>query len=383
MFTKPLSIYIHIPFCAGKCRYCDFFSIRFDSDLADAYINALVAEWELVCSRLGFKDPIIETLFFGGGTPSLLSERQWLTINDALLSRFHFSGTMEWTVECNPDSFSENKALLFREIGVNRVSIGVQSLQDTELLFSGRKHTSSGAMEVLHSEALGGFDSVGVDLIYGLPLQTISSLRDTIERVVALPRVNHVSVYELTLNDTTPFGRHRQLLPLPHEDDVLEMTRLVSRIAEQNGFEQYEISNYAKAAYRCRHNEIYWDHRPYIGLGCAAHSYIHPYRWANQHSISAYIDSLRKGDLPVAEREEIDSETLAREMLFLGLRRIDGIDEERFFQNTGKSFQSWVNGAVMRRLIQEGWIRYQKPRWRTTQEGMLIADALARDLFPD
>ncbi len=349
--------------------------------MADLYIDALAIEWDLVCREKQLSEPQIVTIYFGGGTPSLLSLKQWKKIGESLLSRFNRDGLIEFSVECNPDSFSEELASLLIELGVNRITFGVQSLCDRELKAAGRAHDSQTALNVLHQHYLNNFRSVGIDLIYGLPGQTIDSLSMTLQKLTTSEYLNHCSAYELTIAGNSPFGRHHRILPLPDEDTVYEMTSVVRSFLTQKGLEQYEISNFARDNYRCIHNETYWDHRSYIGLGCAAHSYLHPYRWANIANVGEYLKRISENKLPKSFNEFIDTDTLAREMLFLGFRRTDGIDIEVFEQKTGKKFATLVDMEKIEKFVYNGWLKCKNTRYLVTPSGLLFADAMARDLF--
>lgn len=376
-----LSIYVHIPFCASKCRYCDFYSIRYDSALADAYIDALAHEWELTCKVNYLYDYDIITLYFGGGTPSVLSLKQWEKIGKTLIPLLNRSKSIEWSVECNPESFSEQLADLFLHLGVNRLTFGVQSLCDKELSVTGRAHDAQTAMKILQSSSLSGFRSIGADLIYGLPGQTLKSLQQSLYNLMSSKYINHCSAYELTINNDTPFGRHLRLLPLPDDDTIYEMTSLVRSFLKERGFKQYEVSNYAKPEFRCRHNSIYWDHQNYVGLGCAAHSYLHSYRWANADNIHNYLNILFNNELPQVYHEYIDQQTLIREMIFLGLRRVDGINTEIFENRVQKKFHNCVDMQKVEQFILKGWLDYKKPVYLVTETGLLFADTMARELF--
>jgi oxygen-independent coproporphyrinogen-3 oxidase len=376
-----ISLYIHIPFCAGKCHYCDFFSIRYNSSLADRYLQAVITEWNLVCRQLKLERYEIETIYFGGGTPSILSSKQWNYITSSLIRNLNTSPDLEFSVECNPESCSEEKVDSFYNAGVNRITFGVQSLSEKELSVSGRKHSAVRAIEVLNSPSLSCFNSIGADIIYGLPGQTTETLRETLKNLFSTSLIKHISAYELSISPKTSFGRHHNILPLPDEDTMLEMTSIVKSECIKHGFEQYEISNYAMPSFNCRHNEAYWDHREYIGLGCAAHSYFNRKRWANKADVNEYICNLEQNILPQSWVENVNDDTLAKEMIFLGLRRIRGIDEERFGILTRMNFIDCVNKEKLEIFLSTGRIAYEKPRWYATEEGLLYADGMARDLF--
>jgi oxygen-independent coproporphyrinogen-3 oxidase len=377
----PLSLYIHIPFCIRKCRYCDFYSVPYEEDLADRYIEALGKELELFLLQYGWNKPVIDTIFFGGGTPSILSINQWSRISAHIHSLVSRSENCEWTVECNPDSFTIEKARVYLDSGVNRLTFGVQSINERELSIMRRVHNADRVREVLNSSIIEQFTSVGVDLIYGLPGQTVGSLTTSLETLLDFRIVKHLSIYELNINESTPFGRHAALLPLPNEDENYEMAIKILELTKKHGFQQYEVSNFAKPGYRCRHNEVYWNHDAYIGLGTGAHSYIHPLRIADNNSIISYIEALTQGNLPAKETETIDGEILAREMIFLEVRRSDGIDEERFREKTGFCFEEYAGKVKLDQLINNKLFKKNGCFWQPTEKGLLVSDAIARDLI--
>jgi oxygen-independent coproporphyrinogen-3 oxidase len=381
MNTPAMSLYVHVPFCIRKCRYCDFYSLPYTTTTADAYIRALIQEYKLISQQYALQNAAVSTIFFGGGTPSMLSTAQWQQIHAGLLSRLRLNTSYEFTIECNPESFTNTLALQWLDMGVTRLTFGVQSLNDSELKCLGRPHTAQQALDVLHNPVLERFTSIGVDCMYGLPGQTIESLQTTLQQLCSIPVVHHLSAYELTLADATPFGRHKTLLPLPDDDTLVTMTRMVVDTARAFGFEQYEISNFAKPGFRCKHNEAYWHHAPYIGLGPAAHSYIHPYRWGNVPDVMDYCSMLQRSTLPRACIETLDTKALREEMIFLGLRTTDGINEDTFYAKTGELLNSGQRTAVLKQWQDRGLLEYRQPYWKLTTEGLMMADGLARDLM--
>jgi len=376
-----ISLYIHIPFCVKKCRYCDFYSEQYTTDIADEFVEALIVEWELVKEKYFLNDMPIVTLYFGGGTPSILSEAQWKRVAAGFIRTLNLSKNYEWSIECNPESFSEETAALWLDFGVTRVSIGVQSANEKELTILGRKHTARRALEVLNSAAVSRFGSVGADLMYGITGQTLQSLHASLDAVLSYSNVKHLSAYELTIADHTPFGIHRANLNLPDEDTVATMTCLVKETAAAKGFDQYEVSNYARKGHRCRHNEAYWMHRAYIGLGPGAHSYMPPRRFSNTKNVYSYIAGLKSRMLPVDFEETIDTAALAREIIFLRLRTAQGIHESDFRTMTGSNFASGRRMPFVQRFISRGMMEYSAPYWKLTDQGLLFADAIARDLL--
>lgn len=380
MVDSAISLYIHIPFCRSKCRYCDFYSIKDDSD-ADRYIRALSGEWRNVKLKHDLGNVKIKTVYFGGGTPSLLPIESWRKLGDLFISGSDLSDNYECSVECNPDSFTPELAAVLAEIGVTRLTFGIQSLNDGELRILGRRHSLQRALEVINHKSLDMFKSVGADLMYGIPGQSVFSLENSLDNVLSSPYIKHLSAYELTIGSSTSFGRHLSMLPLPDEDIVLEMTMSVLEKTTKSGMIQYEISNYAKPGNSCMHNECYWDHSDYIGLGCAAHSYLDSQRWSNVKNVNEYINSIEYDRSPVAGIERIDSKTLAKEMVFLGLRRVCGINEDDFEEKTGFNFKEYADKEKLDLFQKQDLLDYSKPWWRLTGKGLLLADGISRELI--
>jgi oxygen-independent coproporphyrinogen-3 oxidase len=375
-----LSLYIHIPFCIRKCRYCDFYSEPSDAAGVDKFIDSLVLEWDLVKNTHRLENVPITTLFFGGGTPSILSPTQWNAIHDRLIKRLSLSDDCEWTIECNPDSFSVEKAKLWNSFGATRLTFGVQSFNESELRTLGRAHDAKRTVIVLNDPVLMNFHSIGIDLMYGLPGQTLKSLETSLNAAFSHSAINHLSIYELTIGDPTTFGRHRGLLPLPSEDAIVRMTECIMRATRKHGFIRYEVSNFARPGHRCKHNMAYWTHAPYVGLGPSAHSYLPPERFSNVKNIHSYGTLLEQGKLPIDFSETIDTEMMSREMVFLGLRTIEGIDEELFYKTIGLPFCSDARKPLLEKFLRREYLIYRKPFWALTERGMLFADAVAREL---
>ena len=378
---SPVSLYAHIPFCAKKCRYCDFYSVKTDASLIKQYLKALSHEIDHYRDHPLVTAAPVRTIFFGGGTPTVLSAEDLAELCSLIRSRFSLAPNVEWTIECNPESFTSEKAGILQDHGVTRLTFGIQSLDDHELTLLGRIHSAERCVEVLGDPVLSRFSSVGVDIIYGIPGQTVATLDYTLDILTVLPHIRHVSAYELNIADGTVFGRHRSLLPMPVDETMVEMTQHLWKRLADTEFEQYEVSNFAKPAHRCLHNEAYWDHQPYLGLGCSAHSYLHPERWGNVRDVSQYCTMISAGEIPREFTETIDTNKLAMEMLFLGLRRTDGVNEDHFKANCGSLFECFVDYQKLEYYLQKGLIRYNKPFWQPTAEGMLMADGMARDLM--
>lgn len=375
------SLYIHFPFCRKKCWYCDFFSAPFQIELRDIFLNALKQEWAISSKKYNLTHKLISTIYCGGGTPSLLTPRQWSSFCNELVKECTLSDNLEWTIECNPDSFSNGKAKFWIQSGVNRLNIGVQSVIDRELKILGRVHTSEQALSVLNNPVLAEFWSVGVDIMYGIPGQTYKSLQHTLKTILDYSLIKHISAYELTFSEHTPFYRHRQIIPLPSEREIVEMNELILSMVRKRGFEQYEISNYSLPGYESKHNQAYWYHNPYIGLGPSAHSYIHPRRFANTRCINTYFSKIFNGNTPESFTEIIDKEKLSYEIIFLRLRTKKGLDENEFFLKTGSYFNNPSRKNVLDELLQEKYLLYNSPFWYLSEKGILLADAIIKRII--
>jgi oxygen-independent coproporphyrinogen-3 oxidase len=378
---KTLSLYLHIPFCAKKCRYCDFYSIPYDTVLAEHYLTALTKEIDLVKKtyRLDGSTPV-QTVFIGGGTPTVLTVDQLGRLCSLLRTLFTLAPGYEWTVECNPESFTREKALVLLDAGVTRLSFGFQSLDDRELSFLGRIHTADQCRRILEEPLLARFSSIGIDLMYGLPGQTIGSLERSLRPAFHSPGIKHISAYELTIAEKTPFGRHRSMLPLPSDETMSLMTGRLWDLLETHGFMQYEVSNFAKPGHECHHNCAYWNHGPYLGLGCAAHSFLPPERTANVWDVNRYCALVNDGRLPREFTELLDVGKLGTETIFLGLRTVQGINETDFLRKCGVSLFDFVNKKKFDILVKRGLLTYEKPFWKPSRSGLLMADAIAREI---
>lgn len=287
------SIYIHIPFCAHRCAYCDFNTYAHQEYLLPAYVEALIREIEFVGRQAPADGMEIHTVFFGGGTPSLLSGSQIGALLDALRAAFAFVPHPEITLEANPSTCSSPRLLAWREAGVNRLSLGVQSIHPEELRLLERDHSFLDVIEAVASARRAGIHNLNLDLIYGLPEQTLASWQTTVKRALDL-HPEHISAYALTLEHGTPFARWtaRGLLPPADPDLAAEMYEWASEFLEEAGYHQYEISNWAKAGRECLHNLQYWRGRPYLGLGAGAHGYADGYRYSNVLRIKTYLERL-------------------------------------------------------------------------------------------
>ena len=314
----PEFLYIHIPFCIKKCLYCDFLSVPYDESLVKAYTDALCKE--LILKKNDAGD--LKTVYMGGGTPSILPEKCFREVFECLKDNFKFSDSHEITVEANPGTVDKSKIDTMLSLGVNRLSIGVQSFNDAELKMLGRIHTSDEALKAIETIKNSGIDNFSIDLIYGIPGQTDDSWRKTVSKAVELSPA-HISSYELTPEKDTPLYRLIQSseVKMPDEDMVLSMYDYAIDYLTSKGYEHYEISNFALPQFRCLHNLNYWNRGEYIGAGAGAHSFMRGFRSQNTGDIRKYIEEVKKEIIPEAEPVEIKLKDAIKEFIFLNLRK--------------------------------------------------------------
>ncbi|MBU0732873.1 MAG: radical SAM family heme chaperone HemW [Proteobacteria bacterium] len=365
-------LYIHVPFCRSKCPYCAFYSIP-SSSLIPIWLDGLKKEALLYKGQFDRFD----SLYIGGGTPTFLSRRTLAGMMEHLFTHFDFAPDSEITIEANPCDLSDDKIRMLRELGFNRVSLGVQSFDDAVLRCMGRRHTAEEAKKALARLRLFGFDNVGVDLIYGLEEQSLKEWIDTLNCALSF-HPEHISCYELTLEKKTVFGRLQQegkIQPLS-EEDGRSYFLTTSQVLTESGYIHYEISNFARNhACRSRHNRKYWQHVPYLGLGPSAHSFLQRDRWWNVRSVREYCAALGKGLLPVKGRETLTDEQLRLESLALGLRIREGVD----LRHIASVPQS---GTTLSRMEAAGLVKVMDGRIIPTEEGFLVADHLPVCFFP-
>ena len=351
MNRKELELYIHIPFCVKKCSYCDFLSAPATEQTREAYMAALFAE---IRGRAGYYDDrIVTSVFIGGGTPSLLSGETVVQLMDEIRKGFCVAEDAEITMEVNPGTATMEKLRIFRKAGINRLSIGMQSAREEELRLLGRIHDFDCFTKVYREAVAAGFENINVDVMSGLPGQTLESYRDTLEKVMHLdPVPQHISAYSLIVEEGTPFAvmaEHGEL-PLPDEDTERAMYEKTIEILEKYGFHRYEISNYAQKDYECRHNEGYWIRRDYLGFGIGAASLVDNVRFQNKRELAAYVEhplGCREAQQRLSAREQME------ETMFLGLRLTKGVSYKTFEKQYGRSLQE-VYGQVIRQNIADG-----------------------------
>jgi len=367
-------LYIHIPFCRTKCPYCNFYSQTDLSALSD-FIAALEKEMRMAAQDFGGP---FDTVYIGGGTPSVLSPGQLKKILGGIQKHFRLAPQPEFTLEANPGDLDLPFLQSLKNLGVTRLNLGVQSFDPQALAFLGRRHTAQQALKAIHACRKAGFDHIGLDFIYGLPGQTLGSWLDTLDRALEFSP-EHLSCYQLTIEEETLMGKSCRLgniLPLG-EDDLFRFFMGTSEKLENAGFIHYEVSNFARGpSHASLHNQKYWDHTPYLGLGPSAHSFSGSTRWWNSRSVTTYLTRLQSENLPVEERENLTREQLRLEAWFLGLRTAKGIDREDFSSKYGGASFS-RNAEVLARLRENGLLTDQEGYLRPTRAGLAVADTLA------
>lgn len=371
MKTNELMLYIHIPFCVRKCKYCDFLSFEMSSESHSAYVEALIKEIKL---RAGFyREYVVSSIFIGGGTPSILEEMQIAKIIDAVKNAFTLSENIEFTIECNPGTLTKSKLDVYKQCGINRISLGLQSANDNELAFIGRIHKYSDFYDSFIMAREAGFDNISVDLISALPNQSISGFEDTLHKVIKL-NPEHISVYGLIIEEGTPF--YEMDLELPSEDEEREMYYRTKEILSGNGYNQYEISNYAKDGYESGHNKGYWERKNYLGLGLGASSMInnfeeneYSYRWKNTDNFSEYVDNKFKR----YEFETLNKADAMSETIFLGLRENKGVSVNEFMNEYGQDIFT-VYGSWTNKMINENLIEHKNNFIRLSDKGRDLAN---------
>jgi oxygen-independent coproporphyrinogen-3 oxidase len=375
-------LYVHVPFCSAICPYCDFAVLPARPELKAGFVPALAAEAALWGAR-GFPGGAFDTIYLGGGTPSILAPAQLAALLGALRASLPIAPDAWITLEANPEDVTPEAAAAWRALGVETVSLGVQSFDDAALRFLGRRHDREGALRAVERTLAAGFPIVGVDLIYGLPGLDESGgarwRRDLATAAGLAPQ--HLSCYQLTVHEKTPFGWRRErggLAELP-EPLQAELFLLTHEELGARGWEGYEVSNFARAAaHRSRHNAKYWRHAPYLGLGPSAHSFDGATRWWNHRKLRPWQGALATGAVPVEGREPIGSAERALEHLLLGLRTREGVDLA-LLRRLGLDLEA---DPRLPRLLADGLLRHAGGRLAPTLAGWAVADGLAAALAP-
>ncbi|KPU27923.1 coproporphyrinogen III oxidase [Caloranaerobacter sp. TR13] len=375
-----LGIYIHIPFCISKCFYCDFNSYTDKSYIIEDYIKYLKKEIDLYSVEL--KDYKVKTIFIGGGTPSSIDSKFLCDIVNHIYKKFDISTSIEFTIEANPKTLNKYKLNDYKNLGINRISLGLQSFNDNLLKSIGRIHTAKDFLESYDLIRKFGFDNVNIDVMFNLPGQTIEDVVDTLKKVIAL-KTEHISFYSLKIEEGTLFYKlyNESRLNLPDEDIERDMYYKGIELLEDNNFIHYEISNFAKPGYECKHNLIYWNVKPYLGLGLSAHSNINSKRWSNFGDFKRYFKCLNEDSLPIEESEKIDIEMEMAEFMILGLRLIKGIKKSDFKNRFGLNVED-IYGSQLKSLEDKGLIENKEEYIRLTKRGIDLSNLVFAELLP-
>jgi len=376
-------LYLHIPFCEKKCIYCDFYSVESSSTM-ESFLGSLNHEIDLYAS-FGHDGAVFETIYFGGGTPSLLSPPTVGQILDRLHRKFLILSSAEVTLETNPGTVDLQKLQEFRQVGINRLSVGIQSFRDQGLKFLSRIHTSEEAKQCIRMAQKAGFDNVSLDLIYALPGQQLQAWEDDLATAMSLSP-QHISAYSLIVEEGTPLARmvdRGDVRPTVEEVEA-EMYMFTMEYLGVHGYEHYEVSNYAKPGYLSRHNSLYWNHDSYLGFGPSAHSFwsgnplLEPTRWWNIASIGRYCEMLTRDQRPIGGKESLERADLLTEEIFLGLRS-GGINVHKFQEEYGINlFERYPQ--KLSRFLQENLLTLEREVIRPTAKGFLFCDGIALEL---
>ena len=405
---KTLSVYIHIPFCVQKCKYCDFLSAPATKPARQQYIEAL--KKEIMQESLQYVEYSVDSVFFGGGTPSILDGEQIAECMDVLRSHFHMSPNAEITMEMNPGTADLEKLTAIKEAGINRLSIGLQSTDNAQLKMLGRIHTYEQFLAIYEDARRAGFDNINIDLMSALPGQTQEDWELTLQRVVAL-HPEHISAYSLIIEEGTPLYRNlEQYPPIPDEEEDRKMYVRTKELLAQAGYYRYEISNYARkrvndksftrqlvsqtpqtqvlshsrqeVSYECRHNSAYWIRSNYAGFGLGASSMVDNYRWKNTDDMQHYIELISQGKSVKEDKYKLSMQECMEEFMYLGLRMMKGVSEQEFEQLYGQPIDD-VYKEVLDKWQQLGYLCRENGRIRLTDKGIDVSNVILADFLLD
>ena len=373
---KELGIYVHIPFCKQKCYYCDFISYANKEEKTKEYVKCIQKEIEIESKKYSKDEYEITTIYFGGGTPSYISAIYIENIINVIKLNYNVKDNAEITIEINPGTVNEEKILIYEKIGINRVSIGLQTTNDKLLKQIGRIHTYEEFLNCYKLVSKSKIDNINVDLMLALPNQTIEDLEESLQKVIKL-KPNHISLYSLILEEGTKLEKmvSENIVKLPEEDMEREMYWKTKRILEKNGYNHYEISNFAKEGYKSKHNMNCWSQKEYLGFGVAAHSYVNRKRYCNINNIEEYVSNIKKGKIEnnrtVCEIQNTIDEQ--KEFMMLGLRKIDGIDIQEF-KNKFVENPIYVFHKELEKLVNEDLVEIDLDKIKLTNKGLDFAN---------
>jgi oxygen-independent coproporphyrinogen-3 oxidase len=377
--SQPLYVYAHVPFCASKCVYCDFYVTLAKYGGQEAYLQALLREWQLRSDFLKTSSSLwhLETLYMGGGTPSLLTASAYESLFQAMSGCLALPSTAEITLEANPNAMASTPAD-YLSVGFNRVSVGVQSFQDGELKKLSRIHTADAAFEFIEKLSEQGFQNISLDLMYGIPGQTLNSWSDTLTRALALP-IQHLSLYGLKVEEATPLARLVQTgaYPLPDEEMTVSMYEMACQVLAENGFHRYEFSNFARPGFESRHNLRYWDFEDWLALGPSAHGLWQGVRYENAADLAQYLNDPLGGS-----SETLSPQVQLENALIFGLRKTEGVSiraiEARFQVSLAERY-----AGPLQRYVDQGFLVWNSHTLRLTERGVPVSNAILAVFLAD
>lgn len=373
-----LGLYLHLPFCISKCPYCDFNSYQLKEDnQISSYISALYQEITTYSKKL--KKSNIKTIYLGGGTPTILSGVQIYNILEFCKSKFTIDKDVEITIEANPGTLDGEKTKLLIESGINRLSLGAQSFNNLFLKKLGRIHNTQDIIDSYYLARKEGFNNINIDIMFALPDQTTEDLQITLKKAISL-KPDHLSLYNLTIKPGTEYYKKykKGKLKLPNEDEEFDMYNWAIKFLEESGFEHYEISNFARPYKRSMHNLIYWQNKPYLGIGAGAYSFIKGYRYMNYESPARYVKEMMSGKLPVDNGEKLSLRKRMIETIILGLRTKDGVGYIKFKARFGVNLNDIFSEQVIK-SVNLGLLQKDDYRIKLTKKGIFLANTVFRE----
>ncbi|WP_430534274.1 radical SAM family heme chaperone HemW [Listeria rocourtiae] len=373
------AIYIHIPFCEHICYYCDFNKVFLEGQPVDKYVDLLIKEMEMVTEKQVMEP--VETIFVGGGTPTTLTEAQLARLCSAVQRLFPIAKEAEFSFEANPGDLSVSKLQVMKDHGVNRLSMGVQSFNNELLKKIGRIHTVDDVYQSVNNAKQVGFENVSIDLIFSLPGQMEADFEDTLTKALNLD-LPHYSAYSLIIEPKTIFYNLMQKgkLLLPGEDAEANMYEMLMSTMEKHGRRQYEISNFAKPGFESRHNIVYWSNEHYFGFGAGAHGYVGETRYANYGPLKKYMQPLEKNELPIFQQKELTLKEKMEEEMFLGLRKVAGVDKAQFQAKFGKPLDT-IFARAIEKTIEKGWLESTQESVRLTRRGRFLGNNVFQEFL--
>ncbi len=378
IFEAARSLYIHIPFCTSKCDYCSFCSYAGQKGFRTRYLNALVEEIAALDHRLA-QGPL-ETIFFGGGTPTLLAAEALEMLVARCREKFGIADGAEISVEANPGTVTRGTLQKLRQVGFTRISFGIQSFADSELRLLGRSHNVSQGHAAYEAARSAGFDNINLDLMYGIPGQGVHEWQENLEMALKFAP-EHLSLYELTLEPGTPLARRvaRGELMLPEEEEILKMDHVTQKATQAAGFEKYEVSNYCRPGYSCRHNINYWQNMSYFAVGAGAVSYLANCRARRITTLRSYCEAMEQGCSPFVETETLNDEQRFRETVIMGLRMCSGVSREALFSRFHVDMVSYY-GKTLQSFRDQGLLEVSKTAVKVSPRGRPVLDHILAEL---